>query len=363
MLKKISVDGFRGIDNLALNDFQRVNVFVGSNGGGKTSVLEAIGLAAQPFALQGLDMINQWRDMPKLNSQMWHSLLTIFSEMDCHRTVSLEIETEKGKASVVISALFGAVATDDSELAEEPTGDLGSTSAGFEDRVRGVKGVYKPTWGDEVEAALELLATGYQQTVKTKGKGPPQAPAPGSFFVHARRATSLGDTAGALTTLYGKRAEQSFVDAVKKVDPRVRRLIPGMQGKQPTVLADIGYSTLVPISVLGDGFCRVSLIVTGIVSAKSGTLLIVDEIDSGLHHTIMQGLWESFLALSREYDFQVFCSTHNEEMLRATLNAFSSEPNALRVYRISRNKDGVVSQQKYDYKMFQDADAMGMDVR
>jgi len=89
----------------------------------------------------------------------------------------------------------------------------------------------------------------------------------------------------------------------------------------------------------------------------------VDEIDSGLHHSVMRGLWESVLELSRQYDFQVFCSTHNEEMLRQTLPAFSDEPEALRVYRIDRKTDGKVSQQPYDHALLHDAEAAGMDVR
>jgi ABC-type molybdenum transport system ATPase subunit/photorepair protein PhrA len=365
MLKRIAIDGFRGIQSLNIEDCRRVNVFVGPNGGGKTSVLEALCVASQPFALQLLDTVNRWRDMPPLNPQTWHTLLTIFNEMDCHRTVLLEIETREGPASVTISALFGRGGTDESELVQgtTTTSDPGSISAGFEDSVRGIKSVYKPSCGEEVEAILELVATGYRQTVKAKGKHPPRGPVPGSFFIHTRRATSLGETAAALTDLYTKHAEELFISALKKVEPRIQRLIPGVQGKQPTVLADLGYATLVPISVLGDGFCRVSLIATGIVSAQRGRLLLVDEIDSGLHHTVMKGLWESILTLSREYDFQVFCSTHNEEMLRETLPAFASEPDALRVYRVSRNREGVVSQQMYDYEMFQDAFAMGMDVR
>ncbi|MCR4414299.1 MAG: ATP-binding protein [Thermoguttaceae bacterium] len=115
--------------------------------------------------------------------------------------------------------------------------------------------------------------------------------------------------------------------------------------------------------MLGDGFCRVSLIATGIVSGPKGRLLLVDEIDSGLHRNVMSGLWESLLELSHEYGIQVFCSTHNEEMLQETLPAFAEEPDALRVYRISRDRDGVASCQRYDYKMLEDAHAMGMDVR
>ncbi len=367
MFKRISIHGFRGIDGLALEDFRRVNVFVGPNGGGKTSVLEAICVASTPFAPEGLAKVNQWREMPALKSETWHSLLTIFSQMDSHRSISLEIETEEGEATIGITALFGGT-TEKSELLEDPTSDLEVSTAGVEERIRGIKSSYKPTGGEEVEGILELLTTGYQQTIERRDKRsrkgpPPKGPGRGSFYIHGRRSTSLGETASVLTALYAARREERFVEALKKVDPRVTRLIPGTQGKRPTVLVDLGYSALVPISVLGDGFCRVSLILTGIVSADPGKLLIVDEIDSGLYHTVMRGLWESILVLSRDYDLQVFCSTHNEEMLHATLDAFSNEPDALRVYRISRNRDGIVSQQMYDYQMLQDAGLVGMDVR
>lgn len=363
MFKRITIDGFRGIDRLALEDFRRVNVFVGPNGGGKTSVLEAMLLAAQPFAPQCLEKMNNWRDMPALNSQTWHSLLTIFSEMDCHRTVLLEMKTEEGLASVGISALLGVGNPEESTPVDGSSSGVGAGSAGFEERIRGVKSSYKPSWGEEVDGVLELIGAGYQQKVDSRQKLPPSASVPGAFFIHARRASSLAETANALTTLYARNEEHFFLEALKKVDPRIKRLIPGMQGMQPTVLADLGYPTLVPISVLGDGFCRVSLIVTGIVLAERGKLVIIDEIDSGLHHTVMRGLWESILTLSEEYDFQVFCSTHNEEMLGETLAAFSSERDALRVYRLSRSGEGVVSQQMYDYEMLQDANSMGMDVR
>ena len=40
--KNIEIKNFRGIDHLTIDDFSRVNVFLGQNSSGKTSVLEAI---------------------------------------------------------------------------------------------------------------------------------------------------------------------------------------------------------------------------------------------------------------------------------------------------------------------------------
>ena len=295
-------------------------------------------------------MANTWRDMPPTSSGTWHSLSTLFSGMDPHGRMRFEYVADDETASIEVDAVFGASGTDQLES---------GAGAGYEEALRGLRMRYRPDKGEPIESVLDLVEVGFQQTVKGK---PPRRFA-GSFFIHARRATSLGETASALTTLYSNKCEGRFIDAINKVDARVQRLIPGTQGKQPTVLADLGGATLVPISALGDGFCRVALMITGMVSSDAGKLLIVDEIDSGLHRSVMRGLWTSILELSRQYDFQVFCSTHNEEMLRQTLPAFADDPEALQVYRIDRSADGKVSQQPYDYAMLHDAEAAGMDIR
>ena len=40
--KNLEIKNFRGIDRLVMDDFSRVNVFLGQNGSGKSSILEAI---------------------------------------------------------------------------------------------------------------------------------------------------------------------------------------------------------------------------------------------------------------------------------------------------------------------------------
>jgi len=44
--KNIEIKNFRGIDHLKVDDFSRVNVFLGQNNSGKSTVLEAIHMLA-----------------------------------------------------------------------------------------------------------------------------------------------------------------------------------------------------------------------------------------------------------------------------------------------------------------------------
>ncbi|MBP5326911.1 MAG: AAA family ATPase, partial [Bacteroidales bacterium] len=43
-IKSINIKNFRGIDHLIIEDFSRVNVFLGQNNSGKTTMLEAIAM-------------------------------------------------------------------------------------------------------------------------------------------------------------------------------------------------------------------------------------------------------------------------------------------------------------------------------
>ena len=53
-LDRLTIQRFRGLRDLTLSGLGRVNLLVGPNNSGKTSVLEAIALFCQPLAEEGL---------------------------------------------------------------------------------------------------------------------------------------------------------------------------------------------------------------------------------------------------------------------------------------------------------------------
>ena len=48
MFKSIAIKNFRGIENLKLQNLNQVNIFVGENGVGKTTLLDAIFIGINP---------------------------------------------------------------------------------------------------------------------------------------------------------------------------------------------------------------------------------------------------------------------------------------------------------------------------
>ena len=77
-----------------------------------------------------------------------------------------------------------------------------------------------------------------------------------------------------------------------------------------------------PIAFLGDGTGRLLSMVLAFHQARNGAILI-DEVENGLHHGALEQVWTNLDWLSREFDVQVFATTHSYECIVAADNAFT----------------------------------------
>lgn len=66
----------------------------------------------------------------------------------------------------------------------------------------------------------------------------------------------------------------------------------------------------VPLKSLGDGMIRILQLALKLVSAQGGFLLI-DEIENGLHYSIQEKIWAWLFEVAERLDIQVFATTHS----------------------------------------------------
>ncbi|MCD6146065.1 MAG: AAA family ATPase [Methanosarcinales archaeon] len=71
MYKKLTINGFRGIKHLEVDDFRQVNLFVGKNNCGKTTILESLFLLTGPTNPQLPLKINGFRDFNIIDENAW----------------------------------------------------------------------------------------------------------------------------------------------------------------------------------------------------------------------------------------------------------------------------------------------------
>ena len=119
--------------------------------------------------------------------------------------------------------------------------------------------------------------------------------------------------------------KSDFIRTLQKIDPGIQRLDLVQKGRVTTRLQIKHERTgVTPISALGDGFRRALMIAVTIPTVRGGVLLI-DELETALHVSVLKSVLGLLDWAVREFDVQVFASTHSLEAVDAVL---ATLPNA-----------------------------------
>lgn len=70
------------------------------------------------------------------------------------------------------------------------------------------------------------------------------------------------------------------------------------------------------LTELGDGVRHLVSIVTSLYAAENGYLFI-DEMDNGVHYSVLDELWNTIFVLSKQLNVQVFATTHSKECIES----------------------------------------------
>jgi len=102
------------------------------------------------------------------------------------------------------------------------------------------------------------------------------------------------------------------------------------------VYCDVGLSRALPSTQMGEGFNRALAIFCQVLVAKLDVLL-VDEIENGLHHSILPSVWRGLFQVAESENLQLIATTHSWECVRAAYEvAKEKTPDTFQYLRLDR---------------------------
>lgn len=103
MYKQITIEDLRGIKHLKIDDFRQVNLLIGKNNCGKTTIIEALFLIIGATNPQLPLRINTFRDINLIDENSWR---LIFNKLDINSNVKIsgELDKPKEKRNLIIKA-------------------------------------------------------------------------------------------------------------------------------------------------------------------------------------------------------------------------------------------------------------------
>ncbi len=164
--------------------------------------------------------------------------------------------------------------------------------------------------GEEAEVEGKILAG------NTKYKNPDILP-PFPATIMNTIITIPQDEASRLLGHLRKQKQGHFLlDALRIVEPRLESIEDNSSSGTPMIWGDIGLPELVPLAMMGEGMMRVARLILAISAAPNGVVLI-DEIETGLHHSVLTDVWKAIDATARRFGTQVIATTHSFECIEA----------------------------------------------
>lgn len=324
MLKRLTIENFRGYECLETPELTRFNIVGGVNDVGKTSFLEAVFLLSGLVRSDIATFLNRGRGMGVTKGG---DLLSIFFGMDIRRTVKVRGDFEGG---VALEVKLKGKSADEREFREyvENNGDGDARlSPALVQSFRLMKEERVVEVGD-----LPLLVDGKGKIRKYARMGmlhrwpciyiPPRKSLTGIRY---------------LKELVNRKRKKALLAVLRAVDPGICDLT--VNGDR--VMVDVGLpESLLPLQALGDGLVRTVDILAAADACRAGTLCI-DEIENGLHHTAMRTFWRALLQFAHEGDVQVIASTHNLELMQSIAKETAEDDNGDLTYiRLVRRRDG-----------------------
>lgn len=366
MYTSFKIRNFRCFEELELDDLERVNLIAGMNNVGKTALLEAIYIHCGGYNPELALHVRAFRGFGnmevKLESWTEHPLSSLFNQFDVSKVIELT-----GEDTVTTNrSLWLRVLGEPSEIKR---GDLSapgeSVTSYIEDGAAGVLS------SSEVAKVIEFEYEGsgkkkkFYMIMDRRGirvdPTPPAPPFP-TFLQGARMRTMFPKQAEFYGNLELYEKQDQVLQTLSIVEPRLKSIRSVAVAGGPILHGDIGIGRLIPLPIMGEGIVRLADVAVKIANAPNGVVL-VDEIENGLHYSIMFKVWKAIALAARQSNTQIFATTHSWECVQAAHEAFASEETYdFRLHRLDR-MNGEITAVTYDQESLDASLKHGLEVR
>lgn len=330
ILKNLTIKNFRCFENFHLKDLKRVNIFVGDNNSGKSSVLEAVGflspslkdhfriMGSRRVVLGDFNILKNYSTILNFAISMAQFFSLFFKKISAN-IIEINAEFEGDKTQSDLKKLeLKIFKSDKIEKFIENNEKL------------------KPISEDEKSIEAESLLWEY----KFNNQKNSQKIGFSSLGTYDSAIKNFNDyqvifladetpSNREIIDKWSKLKELANLKESNEIDEKYLKIVQNFEKDLKKIelisnfdLAFRKNDFTVYLEDLGNGFKKFfDILLTIDLASKKNvpTLLCIDEIDNGLYHDKQDIFWEQLLKLCEEKNIQLFATTHSYEALQSIL--------------------------------------------
>lgn len=335
--QQLKIDGFRGLQSVDLHDLGQINLIVGTNNSGKTSLIEAISIFCSP-----LDPF-RWLEVSRRRVLLGRTPVAIRPDLDQVKWIFKKPEDLSGNQSfsgkITVEStgnmLIEKLEAKISEIYASATEDYKNEQLNDDENLM-----------SEVEKKgleLKIIISINQEQSELFN---PDSKESFQFwederFIQRRRNEPLLNSAivspaysydevSSLSKLIlsDQNIEEELLNLIRLFDDNITNLKILSPSKISSIYLDHKKLGLTPLYIFGDGLKRTLAIAIALYSAKNGVLLI-DEIETSIHISALGSVFSWIVQACLNNNIQLFITTHSLEAIDAILQANVNHDNTV----------------------------------
>ena len=358
MITHLGISNFRNISSLSLK-LNNITILVGRNDVGKTNLLELVHMLSRPSDLAYIAFLNNRR----VGSPPGDSLKFLF-------------KNGKNEDQVIKGRIISSHTSFEFEYALKffPSFDTDITSFEFVGKVKDKAFHLTPYIVTEQSLPVHFPPGISVKTskVELKQDPPPDPPEYISFFIDNTLDAPAGGLEKILSSIIEKGRKEELIDEMNNILPFTLKDIMLVTTRGTDVYIQKDNSVPLPLSLYGAG-TRFILKLSAVciyLSEYPSTLdkvILIDEIENGLHYSVKPKIWEFIFSKSKEFQFII--ATHDEEFFKAIFEVPSSEVidsksfSAIRIDREEKDNLETFTPKYYDLDLLQYGIESGWEIR
>lgn len=368
LIRDLTIQGYRCFEDFSMDGLTRVNLLVGNNNSGKTSFLEAVYLLVnQPSGgtiykafKEILENRNEFVKSTESNNDESREIITrtyyldrLFNGYDKNNSKHISIKSTKDNSITTditlslerdyISLRYPRDVSMLSPDKETITFSLHSKEL-FEFSVVDFRKVSPDKINNRTDFSSLIKSSYFLST----------------YFKSLAKMKEIWDN----NIIISNSKRRIVIEALRIVDPNTEDLaFSASPNVDPIRLKIKDKSELIPLSSMGYGMDRILNLAMALVSTEKGVLLI-DEIETGLHYEAQLDMWRLVLKTAQNLDVQVFATTHSWDCIAAFKEALQEleDQSVAKLFRLD-SKYGKLRAVEYDAEEIRIAVNQGVEVR
>ncbi|MEI6429743.1 MAG: AAA family ATPase [Pseudanabaena sp. ELA607] len=345
----LQISGYRGFETLDLPQLGQVNIFVGDNNSGKTSLLEAISILCNPldpFQWLGVSQRRLYLGnaliglRPDIEAVKWifpqqidHSISEIHQDKIIIRSsgVSPVLEIE-AKLEAIYS--IGLEINGQEKLNDEVNSEVDAVLSGAELEVIAQVVAEQGSLfsSDNKEVRKESFQFWEKERFVQRKRNKPFVKSSTIFPSYSSSEPILSRLSRII--LQEPDGKSEVLELIRSFDENIIDIqILSPTGKQNLYIKhkDLGFA---PLYVFGDGFKRTLIFLLTLLNIDNGVLLI-DEIETSIHISALSRVFTWLIETCRRREIQLFVTTHSLEAIDAMLQPEMSTLEDIVAFRLN----------------------------